>query len=239
MQDVLFIQHIIIFHIQSMVPELYLLNRMKLSLLFFACILTTGISMSPAFLPAQIIAAGGYHSLAVCNDGTVNAWGRNANGQLGNGNNTNSNVPVEVSYLHRDIAAAGGRDHSLALRNDGTVWSWGYNSTGQLGNGTLISSNIPVQVTGLTGVIAVAARRGWHSLALKSNGTVWAWGGGGQGQLGNGTNTDSPVPVQVNSLTGIVAIDGGYFHCLALKNDGTVWSWGNNQFGQLGNGCGL
>src|ERR1043165_1312474 len=78
-----------------------------------------------------------------------------------------------------------------------------------------------------------------HSLAVCSNSTARAWGYNWYGQLGNGTSgpgTDSNVPVQVSSLTGIMAIAGGWFHSLALKNDGTVWTWGNNGSGQLGNG---
>jgi hypothetical protein len=99
------------------------------------------------------IAGGGFHSLALKNDGTVWAWGANAQGQLGNGTNTDSNVPVQVSTLSGITAIAGGAYHSLALKNDGTVWAWGYNGTGQLGNGNNTDSNVPVQVTGLCQVL--------------------------------------------------------------------------------------
>jgi len=104
-----------------------------------------------------------------------------------------------------------------------------------LGNGTSSDSNIPVKVTGLTGIIAVAG--GYeHSLALKSDGTVWAFGLNSSGQLGNGAYSSSYVPVQVTGLSGITAIACGYENSLALKNDGTLWVWGYNSFGQLGNG---
>ncbi|HKR05274.1 MAG TPA: T9SS type A sorting domain-containing protein [Bacteroidia bacterium] len=211
--------------------------KMKTFLIFFVCLLTISISVSPTSLLAQIIAPGGQHSLAICNnDSSVMAWGRNTEGQLGNGNNASSNVPVSVSSLTSIIAIADGRDHSIALRNNGTVWTWGRNIFGQLGNGTTINSNIPVQVTGLTGIIAIASGSGHHSIALKNDSTVWNWGYNFSGQLGNGTFTNSSVPVQVTSLSGIVAIGAGYWHNLALKNDGTVWAWGGNQFGQLGDG---
>ncbi|ROL62509.1 T9SS C-terminal target domain-containing protein [Bacteroidetes/Chlorobi group bacterium ChocPot_Mid] len=244
-----------------------------------------GTSTDISYVPVQVdsltsiiaIAAGMYHSLALKNDGTVWAWGYNNHGQLGNGTNTDSNVPVQVTSLTSIIAIAGGYGHSLALKSDGTVWAWGYtyysnvpvkvdslksiiaiaggwwhslalkndgtvwawgnNNLGQLGNGTntYTYSNVPVKVDSLTSIIAIAAG-GWHSLALKSDGTVWAWGYNNYGQLGNGTNTDSNVPVKVDSLTSIIAIAGGVYHSLALKNDGTVWAWGFNQFGQLGDG---
>ena len=101
-------------------------------------------------------------------------------------------------------------------------------------------SNVPVPVSNLTGVVAIAAGghnwcAGGHSLALKSDGTVWAWGSNYYGQLGNGTNTDSNVPVPVSNLTGVVAIAAGGSHSLALKSDGTVWAWGSNDYGQIGN----
>ena len=75
-----------------------------------------------------------------------------------------------------------------------------------------------------------------HSLALKSDGTVWAWGNNMWGQLGDGTNTDRNAPVQVSNLSGVAALAGGASHSLALKNDGTMWAWGSNWNGGLGNG---
>ncbi len=73
-----------------------------------------------------------------------------------------------------------------------------------------------------------------HSIALKSDGTVWTWGDNSAGQLGDGTMTDSTTPIQVKALTDVVAVAAGSVHSIALKSDGTVWTWGNNKFGQLG-----
>ncbi|WP_154017830.1 PKD-like domain-containing protein [Candidatus Protochlamydia phocaeensis] len=196
------------------------------------------------FTDAVGIAGGGFHSLALKSDGTVWAWGYNGLGELGNGTNADSNLPVQVgggTPLTNIAAIAAGNAHSLALRSDGTVWAWGANSSGQLGNGTNVDSNLPVQVGGgtpLTDVIAIAGGNG-HSLALKSDGTIWAWGANSSGQLGNGTNSPSNVPVQVGGGTpflNAIAIACGSNHSLALRSDGTVWSWGANNSGQLGNG---
>jgi RHS repeat-associated protein len=74
-----------------------------------------------------------------------------------------------------------------------------------------------------------------HTLALKTDGTVWAWGKNSSGQLGNNSASNSLVPVQVTSLTGAVDVAAGYSHSLAVKSDGTVWAWGSNAFGELGN----
>lgn len=132
---------------------------------------------------------------------------------------------------------AGGSAHSVALKSDGTVWTWGSNAYGQLGvnSTTTPTSNTPVQVTGLSGITAIAAGGG-HTLALKSDGTVWAWGLNTSGQLGNLSNVNSSIPVQVNSISTVTAIAAGDAHSMALKADGTVWAWGGNVSGQLGNG---
>ncbi len=184
---------------------------------------------------AQVNSGGGFHALQLCNDGTVKAWGRNANGQLGNGTYIDSPTPVQVYNLTNVVAVSSGGIHSLVLKADSTVWAWGMNTSGQLGNGNNNTSNFPVQVNNLTGVIAISAGA-VHSMALKSDGTVWAWGSNGNGRLGDGTTTDRNYPIQVSGLSNITAIAGAGSHSLALRNDSTVWAWGHNNYGQLGNG---
>src|SRR5436190_14382209 len=114
-------------------------------------------------LKAQVIAAGQNHSLAVCSDGTAQSWGYNMEQQLANGNNLNSNVPVQVTSLTGIVAVAGGYKHSLFLKSDGTVWACGWGGNGQLGDTAIIGSDTAMQVSSLTGITAIAA--GWgHSL---------------------------------------------------------------------------
>jgi alpha-tubulin suppressor-like RCC1 family protein len=136
-----------------------------------------------------------------------------------------------------------GYAHSVELKSDGTVWTWGDNSGHQLGAGSSFTasySSVALPVSGISGVIAVAAGEN-HTLALKSDGTVWAWGENDHGQMGDPTITAtgavisfSDVPNQVPSLSGITAIAAGTDFSLALDNSGTVWVWGRNDLGQLG-----
>jgi alpha-tubulin suppressor-like RCC1 family protein len=191
----------------------------------------------------------GYHSLAIKSDGTVWTWGYNAAGELGYDTsaspcsppftNTCSNVPGQVIGLSGVLTVTGGYVHSLALLSDHTLRSWGSNANGQLGNGdaSYQSSSAPVMVSGLTNVTQVSA--GWkHTVALKSDGTVWAWGRNDRGEVGNGITTTKGItmPAQVGGLSNMIAVSGGDCHTAALKSDGTVWTWGCNERGELGDG---
>jgi len=195
----------------------------------------TGTGIPPLSLTVPL--AGGYaHSLAicsVCDDGF--AWGYNGYGQLGDGTTIDKHTPV-LEKITGIAATAAGYYHSLELKTNGTVWSWGYNGYGQLGDGTYAQRTSPVQVSGLTGTTLAVAAGYYHSLAMKSNGTVWSWGYNGYGQLGDGTTTQRNTPAQVSGLAGITAVAAGYYQSLALKSDGTVWAWGYNGNGQLGDG---
>ncbi|MFJ8018579.1 hypothetical protein [Streptomyces sp. NPDC096339] len=134
------------------------------------------------------LAAGEGHSLAALTDGTVRSWGFNGSGQLGNGTNTATSLPVQVcatgqtapctSFQTGITNIAAGGVYSLALRADGGVQSWGSNNSGQLGNGRSgpgTGTNAPVRVCAsgqtapcsrfLDGVGAIAAA-GLHSLAV-------------------------------------------------------------------------
>ena len=195
------------------------------------------------------VAVGSSHSVALCSNGTIAAWGNATYGQLGDGTNNNSNVPVTVTANgvlsgQTVVAVAAGFNHSLALCADGTVVAWGMNSAGQLGNGTNNSSNVPVAVT-KTGallnktVVAIAAGYN-HSLARCADGTVVTWGNNAYGQLGNNSTTNTNVPVDITTsgeLYGrtVIFLVGGSDHSIGLCSDGSLVSWGRNNYGQLGN----
>ncbi len=153
------------------------------------------------------IAAGFQHSLALCSDGTLAAWGTNSKGQLGNNSSAQSNVPVLVDtgvlVGKTVVAVAAGVEHSLALCSDGTLAAWGRNDQGQLGNNTKTQSNVPVAVIksgGLAGRKIIAIDAGYNqSMALCGSGLLAAWGYNAFGELGNNSIVSSSVPVTVNT----------------------------------------
>ncbi|MCL2371495.1 IPT/TIG domain-containing protein [Candidatus Saccharibacteria bacterium] len=198
------------------------------------------------------IAAGNNYSFAVSADGEVFSWGQNANGQLGNGTTTNSNIPTAVDMSgvlagRRIVQITGGNGHTLAVDDEGSVFGWGFNNAGQLGlgAGAAVTNTTPVSISvfgALPGreIVQVAAG-GSHSLALDSDGNVFAWGWNAAGQLGAGNignNSNLPIAA-VNSgvMAGsdIVMIATGTTHSIALGSDGNIFGWGSNDAGQLGN----
>src|SRR6185503_7660058 len=138
--------------------------------------------------------------------------------------NNSASVMLDVRDAARfdDVirVSAGGGDpfnnHTIALKSDGTVWAWGGNLAGQLGDGTTNASiTVPALVPGLSGVVEIDAG-GSHSLALKSNNTVWAWGSNSFRQSGETEQFSRPRASQIAGLTGaFTAVSAGAAHSLA------------------------
>ena len=169
------------------------------------------------------------------------AFGDNTDGALGNGTSTDAYVPTVITLPGgvTPTGGAAGGDHTLAIGSNGALYAWGLGTDGQLGNGTTTSSSTPVQVSLPPGVVPVAVAAGDdHSLALGSNGTLYAWGYNGYGQLGNGTKTTEDTPVTVTFPSGVtaIAIAAGEDLSLALGSDGNVYAWGDGNLGALGQG---
>jgi len=170
------------------------------------------------------------------------AWGDNSSGQLGNGATINQSAPVQVGTNTHWASIAAGLWHTVAVRTDGTLWAWGGNSFGELGDGTTTDRHAPVQVGTDTHWASVAAGS-WEStdvgawtVAVKTDGTLWAWGDNSFGELGDGTTTGRNAPVRVGTDTHWAQVSAGAQHTVAVKTDGTLWAWGNNGSGQLGDG---
>jgi alpha-tubulin suppressor-like RCC1 family protein len=181
----------------------------------------------------RAVTAGHYGTYALCENGTVWAWGLNGDGQLGDGTRTNRRSPVQVQGITDAVSVAAGRDVAYAIRADRTVLAWGDNAFGEIGDGTTTDRLIPVPVSGLTDVTSVAPGRD-HALVLRTDGSVWAFGWNAYGQVGDGTTVDRSTPVQVT--TGVQELAGGANHSYALTTDGHVLAWGRNYRAELGDG---
>ncbi|MEM7130102.1 MAG: RCC1 repeat-containing protein [Chloroflexota bacterium] len=194
-------------------------------------------------LPVGIrsISAGGEHTCALSAEGSVLCWGSNEYGQLGNGQKTNSNVPVDVEGLGSGIiAVAAGSEHTCAVTEAGTVKCWGHNHDGALGDGTNVDSAIPVDVQGLaSAVTAIAVDRSWISsftCTLTAEGRVLCWGSNTVGQLGLPMAIVSTnLPTEAVPLDeSVTALSSGNLHVCVLTSSSDVMCWGYNVKGQLG-----
>lgn len=184
------------------------------------------------------IAAGNNVSYAIKGDGTVWAWGWNANFAMGVGATTTQSLwAMQVPGLTGITAVAVGYQNTVALKSDGTVWTWGRNTDGQLGDGSSLTAtrSTPSMISRFTGVKRISSH--WSTtLAVKGDGTLWAWGLNDSGQIGDGTTTNRTTPVKVSTLTGVEEIASGTAHSLAITHDDKAFAWGSNSFGELGNG---
>src|ERR1017187_6752206 len=198
---------------------------------------------------AASISAGGEHTCAIVS-GEAYCWGENYNGELGDGTNINSGLPVAVDtsgvLAGRTLTQiTAGYEHTCALDSTGTAYCWGLNAYGQLGDGSTTSSNVPVAVD-ISGVLAGQTLTQItvgvvNTCALDSAGDAYCWGWNAFGQLGDGTTTSSSVPVAVDA-SGVLAgktltqITAGRDHTCAVTTADVAYCWGFNSVGQLGDG---
>jgi alpha-tubulin suppressor-like RCC1 family protein len=179
-------------------------------------------------------AAGNWHSCALFEDGIVQCWGDNLEGQIGSESVADSSTPLTISGITTATAvSAGGRD-TCALLVNGTVECWG---VVLLPNGSLVISPAPVPISGVTNATAITSGSGdGHSCAVLASGTVKCWGDNTWGQLGNGTRTSAGVAVTVSGITNATDVAAGQAHTCASLADGTVKCWGLASDGILGDG---
>jgi alpha-tubulin suppressor-like RCC1 family protein len=183
------------------------------------------------------IAAGDFHACALLKDATLRCWGKNTNGQLGDGTTTSTPPKPVVPGLTGVKTVALGGGHSCATIADDTVMCWGENDRGQLGSvvdgAAPQEAHTPVSVGIQAKEVALGDK---HTCALLLDGTVKCWGQGDNGRLGTGATTDEPAPKSVTAFTGAATtIASGASHTCVLVGGG-VKCWGANEDGQLGDG---
>ncbi|BDR53582.1 hypothetical protein KIM372_14890 [Bombiscardovia nodaiensis] len=185
----------------------------------------------------KAVAAGASHSLALLDDGSIRAWGNNANGQLGNNTITGSTAPVETTLPAGTTAAqvTAGGDTSGLIDSTGRAWTWGNNANGQLGLGDTANRTVPTVVSGLPSTVSRISMGGTHSLAVSSN-NLYAWGNNTYGQLGTGDTTARTAPTTI-TLPGNATPAwprAGSTHSISSTTDGAAHTWGDNRSRQLG-----
>ena len=188
------------------------------------------------------VCGGQTHSCAVLADGSVQCWGRNIRGQLGDGTTNAHYTPRVVPGLTGMSQIACGDDHTCASKqSDGSVWCWGDTSWGQGGDNTGGSPfnptfhASPTQVWGLFSTVELVAGAN-HTCARRSDGTVWCWGWGAWGQLGNAGEGIWKTITQVVDMPDAIKLSANNRHTCAVRSDGSAWCWGSNQCGQIGKG---
>lgn len=168
--------------------------------------------------------------------------GLNNCGQLGNGTNTSSKIPVQVKGVEgvgslTGVTAISGTNYHFCAVKDAGLFCWGQNGYAQLGNGTKISSNVPVAVTGMdSGVTSVST--GYSGSCAKKGEKLYCWGRGSSGAIGDGTNMERLTPVEVSNISSAVLYHGtGYdSNCATAGAEKKLYCWGYNSSGQLGDG---
>ncbi|HLA56320.1 MAG TPA: T9SS type A sorting domain-containing protein [Flavobacterium sp.] len=182
----------------------------------------------------QSVAVGFNHSLAIKTDGTLWAWGRNETGQLGDGTAIDKNTPIQIGTAANWQSVTAGSNYSIAIKTDGTLWAWGANTlNGNLGDGTLINKNVPTQIGTDTNWQSVDAFT-THTVAVKTDGSLWTWGYNFNGQLGVGDYEDKHVPTRVGTSNSWATASAGDKFTIALRTSGTMYAFGRNSDGQLG-----
>ena len=214
------------------------------------------------------IATGKAHACAVSGSnssapgaGKLYCWGDNQYGQLGNGANVDSSVPVLVSdngaFVNASVLGViAGDNHTCAITAISSVnrlFCWGYNNKGQLGDNTTANKNVPTAVQGVFATggtdsaganfypwVTAGAEHTCSVSAANSN-NIYCWGENGSGQLGDGTTTDSLLPVSTSLVGGSSGstrssfiASGSEFTCASWS--GSIKCWGENASGQMGNG---
>jgi alpha-tubulin suppressor-like RCC1 family protein len=215
---------------------------------------------APRLIPTQVstdsdwtkITAGYYHSIALKTNNTIWSWGLNAYGELGLGlGSTNRATPSQIGVASDWDMVTAGNYFSIARKTDGTLWSWGSNVDGQLGLLDNVARNVPTQIGtdsdwsfinagGVNPALIV------HTIAMKTDGTIWGWGDNSYWSLGLGDYVrlrQYPSLIDANANTDWFMGSAGGLYTFWLKSNpsgggagGTLWANGYNEYGQLGLG---
>lgn len=145
----------------------------------------------------KTVSAGDFYTLAIKDDGTLWAWGKNDSGQLGDGTTINRGIPIRIGNDSDWEFTSVASGSATAIKKDGSLWAWGKNEFGQLGEGTTIDKLVPTKIQNANDW-RVVITRGGGTRAIKNDGSLWVWGANSDGQLGDGTNINQKSPLKLN-----------------------------------------
>ncbi|MCW1148170.1 T9SS type A sorting domain-containing protein [Flavobacterium lacisediminis] len=179
------------------------------------------------------ISAGYQHTLAIKQDGTLWAWGRNTESQLGDGTIVNKSTPTQIGTDNNWVMVSASFRHSVALKSNGTLWVWGTGTLGTQSTPGQIILSVPTQIGTDTNWSFIETSDG-ATFAIKTNGTLWSWGFDNFGKLGKGGVGNSNIPEQVGTATNWVTVSSSNTHTIGVRSNGTLWVWGSGADGKLG-----
>ena len=184
------------------------------------------------------LAAGYAHTCAVTTARTIQCWGHNYYGTLGDGSVVNSARPVTVKNVDDAVAVLAGGSTSCALRANGTVMCWGWNASGSLGIGRIDydAHPLPEPVLGLPQPVLSLAKGDSHTCALDATGAVYCWGWNWYGQLGDGSTENRAMAVRMKDApASVTSVSVGKNHTCVIAGTGGVHCWGDgSQRGDAG-----
>jgi len=225
---------------------------------------TTTTSTTPVALTmanssgVRTLVSSGYNYCAIMGDQSLECWGENAVGQLGNGTTSSVKVPTQVSFpggitVQKVIMTKGSNATTCALMSDSSVYCWGYNSHGQVGVNDSITQtfNTPQKVTlgaNASDIVAIEDQSYVVPTSINylaaicatlSTGSLKCWGANQANAVGDGTSTDRFLPISI-TIPGGKSVSQVYpmqnFSACALLTDSSVACWGANYYGIVGNG---
>ncbi|MBC7690333.1 MAG: choice-of-anchor D domain-containing protein [Methylotenera sp.] len=182
------------------------------------------------------IAAGANHTCARLAAGTVQCWGTNTNGQIGNNTKpTPQPVPVTVTGLSSVLSIAAGGSHTCAAISGAVPKCWGSDANGQLSIlATSSDQALPAATSGASNSLSIITGRN-HTCSRTTASNAECWGSNSSAQVGNSSGTDRNTAINV--ITGSVSqLSAGDSHTCSLMASGTLKCWGDNTYGQLGDG---
>jgi alpha-tubulin suppressor-like RCC1 family protein len=184
------------------------------------------------------VAVGDGFSCALDGRGVAFCWGRNTQGQLGDGTTSDRATPAPVAGNYTFTTIDAGYETACGVTTAGAILCWGSGSFGQLGDSTSrAASAVPVKVATTVGFRSVAVG-GTFACGIATDGLAWCWGDNTRrsvGVLGTGDTISSTIPRLVFGGIAFTALSAGLLHVCGLDSDGIGYCWGANTSFQLGN----